>query len=191
MNMTVLPLSGVVNWSPSRYWVNDFLNDSSGGLASVFINFAFIQFFQSSGIEDLRIWVNERSLRLDFESTVSTRIHSLARDCHHLPRLAHGSLACPTSLDRYFRGVGMPRSPSSLVKWLVYRWISALLLVDIPVSIRYIQRFLSLTDNVIALAFDGLRYTLRRVRPSNGGKPPKMVVVHWQGLYHVTSIYIW
>ena len=76
VDITVLPWSAVVKFSPLRQSVNAFPKDSTGSLALVFINLAFIQSFQSSGIADLRICVKDRSLWADFASAASACSHS-------------------------------------------------------------------------------------------------------------------
>ena len=94
----------MVNCSPLRYSVNMFPNVSTGGLALELINLEFIQSFQSSGMVDLWIWVNDRLEWVDDSSIASARSQSLHSACHQSPKEVHGFPTSPTSLWRYNSG---------------------------------------------------------------------------------------
>jgi hypothetical protein len=99
----------VLDGNPLRYLVKAFPNDSTGRFASVFMSFAFIHSFHSSGI-----WLNERSVRSDLASRISVRSHRAARAFHSAPEDSQEGLESPTSSRRCWSGAGTLASPRGL-----------------------------------------------------------------------------
>ena len=117
-------------------------DNSASGLASVFINFTFIQSFQSLGVADLWICVKEKLPCVDPASTVSAWSHNTVRPP-----------TSPTSLWRYSSAMGTLPSPGGLWKMLDNHYGNRMMDSDIPLVLQHIRPPVCLFDYLHPLSF--------------------------------------